>query len=177
MHVRNNIKELNSSLKSIVNSQCVLKIKQIHITITQYFMIYREPLLADLRSLSGLMAKPKQTEMINKIKPDARFIVYKLLIFGSEKGQEGIEHHLMANFKLLPNLFAHKTQQAQMLYTSEQALKAFVREHSSGVLTLYSLDRNNNRFGVHLAQLPLLWFICSDQTGLQSAAYLTTGSN
>lgn len=30
-----------------------------HIDITQHFMIYGEPLLADLRSLSGLMAKPK----------------------------------------------------------------------------------------------------------------------
>lgn len=92
-------------------------------------MIYREPLLADLRSLSGLMAKPKQTEMINKIKPDTRFIVYKLLILGSEKGQERIEEHPMANFKLLPNLFTYKTQPSQMLCTSAQALKAFVKEH------------------------------------------------
>lgn len=110
--MRNNIKESNSSLKSIASSLCVLEIKQMHINVSQYFMIYREPLLADLRSLSGLMAKPKQTEMINKIKPDARFIAYKLLIHGSEKGQERIEHHPMANFKLLPNLFAHKTQQS-----------------------------------------------------------------
>lgn len=82
-----------------------------HINVTQYFMSYREPLLADLGSPSGLMAKPKQAEMINKINPDTRFIVYKLLITGSGKGQERIEEHPMANFKLLPNLFAHKTQQ------------------------------------------------------------------
>lgn len=109
-YLRNNIKEVKSSLKSIANSRCVLKIKQMHINITQYFMICIEPLLADLHSLSGLMAKPKQTEMINKTKPDGRFIVYKLLIFGSGKGQDRIEHHPVANFKLLPNLFAHKTQ-------------------------------------------------------------------
>lgn len=89
-------------------------------------------------------------------------MVCKLLILGSEKGQDQIEEQLMANFKLLPNPFMHKTQHSQMLYTSEQVLKSLVKKHSRPLFTgCYTIT-----IDIELISHYTLWFhwYCAERT-------------
>lgn len=96
-------------------------------------------------------------------------MVCKLLILGSEKGQDQIEEQPMANFKLLPNPFTHKTQQSQMLYTSVQVLKSLVKKHSCFI---HSILHNNNRCGADFSLLSLsLVLLYTAQRKLLSAGY------